>query len=503
MRKDVARLSWVIPLAGLAVNAVFVALVWSGALRLEVPGQHWFGMWRFRVGPLMVLPALAVAVLAGTLRWALAARSARRARWLLLVAVLCAYVCSVGTRISSYTGFLHLAAIIINEGSNGYFLAAAQVTDPLQLARDYPSHMPDLPLHANQQSPGAMLLHAGLRAGLLALPRLLSVAEGLLLVHPFLDRSSAADIFNVAWKLDLTPEDVLVAVLIGLLFPLGWAVGALPVFLLTRRLAGTRPALVTTALYAVTPALIWYTPSLDQLYALTAPALALWAYWAARRRAVVAAACAGVVGGLSIFLNLGFVVMAFAAALVIIGAVPARFGARSRLRAAMPLLVVYVASLAAVLLAAALVLGIDWVGVARISARLRAQTYTVMAPRPWLTWLLLNPVKLAIALGPAAALLVAVAALRRRRPGTPAGVVLGAMLWALLLLDLSGAARGEWSRMVMFALPLLLAGAAGSLRSLGLTAPAPAVTLVAAQGAYALLCYQFFDVWGLWTVSFR
>jgi len=138
-----------------------------------------------------------------------------------------------------------------------------------------------------------------------------------------------------------------------------------------------------------------------------------------------------------------------------------------------------------------------------VSGDLRDRLYAEDTPRPWLTWFLLNPVEFVIGLGLSSTAVV-LGALARWRRSRGAGVTgLWAVLLTLLLVNLSGAARAEWSRMLMFAMPLLLAGASGALGPLGLRRPGPACALVFAQGAYALIGYQLFEVWGVWATMFR
>jgi hypothetical protein len=146
---------------------------------------------------------------------------------------------------------------------------------------------------------------------------------------------------------------------------------------------------------------------------------------------------------------------------------------------------------------------LDLVGAARVSGQLRNRFYLGELPRPWLTWFLLNPVEFVIGLGFSSAALVIAAVALWRRSRSQAVLLLAATLAGLLALNLSGAARAEWSRPLLFAMPLCLLGAAGAVRRLRLAQPGPAVLLVAAQGLCALVCYQLFDVWGYWVLTFR
>jgi len=503
-------LAWRLVLAATAITAAFLALVHGGVLRLEVPNQHWFAHARYPWGGLLVVPFTALGLLLAALAGALRAPKAR-AHWVLGAAFICACACTIGTRTAAGSGIVALTTTIICDGSNSYFTTAIDTPDPLALAREYPQRMPQLRLHAATQSPGAMLLHAALRQWYLRSPALQGFVESLLWLSAGTRTTEVAAALNPLWQLRLSPADVGAATMIGLLFPLLGALAVFPVFPLARRLGGHRAALLITALYAVTPSLIWFTASIDQFYPLLAATILLLLYHAARGRrgSYVAAGVAGLLTGAGVFLNFGFAVVGAIGALFVgLRACP-RLGRAGDDRAAnfpaarVAALGVYALGALAVLIVAQFGLGIDLVGVARVSGDLRTKLYLHDLPRPWLTWVLLNPFEFTIGLGWSSTVVVVAALACWRRVRGPAIVILSATLAVLLLLDLSGAARAEWSRLVLFAMPLCLLGAGSAVRSLRLTQAGPAVLLVLGQGLYTLIGYQLFDVWGYWTIPFR
>lgn len=491
----------VLPGAAALLGLALPFAVARGWLRPDVPRQHSFCLMTTGWHSGVVWPALAALVMLGLL-WLRLWRPHLLAPWkLLLAAVLCCYLCAVGTRATLAMGFTALAVTVLHDGSNSYYATAVDHPDAWALARDYPRQMPGLRLHAATQSPGAVLLHAGLRQCLQRSPAALAVAEVLLWLNPCHRAEEVVSITNYRWRAHFAREDVLAALLLALLFPLVLSLGVLPTYALARRLAGWRAALLAAALYAVTPSFLWFTASIDQLYPPLAVTVLLLVYLGVRhatRPAFVLGA--GLLCGLGIFLNFGFcVVAAIAAGFVALLAV--RRGAGFWRRAPLHLALLTV-GLAAVLAFVQFVLGIDLVGVVRVSAQLRSHLYEAGVVRPWLTWVLLNPVEFSIGLGfSSTAVVVAALAGPWRRP-RPAALLLAATAGALALLNLTGAARAEWSRMLMFAMPLCLAGAAPVLRRLRLTRPAPAVVLVGAQVCYALACSQLFDVWGRWTETY-
>jgi methylthioxylose transferase len=491
-------------LACVASGLVLLA-VWRGWLRLEVPGQHWFLRSNFAWGPLLLLPCGALLLLAAALREALAGNPRRQARGLVVAAVFCAYVLAVGTRVSGRFGFVVLATTILCDGSNSYFRAAAEAPDALALARDYPRQMPRLPLHATTQSPGAMLLHAALRR-LGSFAPAQDLATGALLLWPHQDPPGVVGVLNRLWQVRYTAADLNAALFIALVFPLVGALGAWPVFALARRLSGTRVALLTTALYAVTPSLIWFTASVDQLYPALAAVVVLLLHDASRGRGSTwRLLLAGALTGLGIFLNFGLSVLAAigGAYLLFAGYVEARRQPRLAARLVLGSLGLYAAGALAVLAAVRWGLRIDLLAVARTSSGLRTLMFTVQYPRPYLTWLLLNPVEFSLGMGFAATALVLAALGLCRKSTGQALPLLAAVLLVLGGLNLAGVARAEWSRMLLFAMPLCLIGAGAALRRLGLTRPLPALALVLSQGLFALVGYQLFDVWGHWILPFR
>lgn len=491
-----------LPLLSAAATVAALAATYLGYLRLEVPRQHWFCHFARAPQPGMIWPALAVALMAGLL-WAALRSRGRLEPWKVLsAAVICCYLCAVGTRISTKMGFTALAATVMFDGSNSYFTTATETSDPLALARDYPARMPHLRLHAATQSPGTFLLHAALRRFFLSCTPCMSLAEVLLWLNPCHRAYEVAAIVNPIWGSAFQPPEVLAALLIALFFPLILALGAIPSFLLARSLSGERSALVIAALYAVTPSFIWFTSAVDQIYpAISALTLFLVYHGLRHRTRWLPLVSAGLLTGLAIFASFGYSVVALAMALFLVLMTGAQSKRQLWLRSATRL-AVYGAGVVAVLAFAQFGLGIDLVGVAGVSGELRTKLYLHDLPRPWLTWVLLNPVEFTLGLGFSTAALAIAALVLRRSRRDPELVLLSATLVALALLDLSGAARAEWSRMLMMAMPLCLIGAGGAVRRLRLYQPAPAVILVASQALYALVCFQLFEVWGGWIVPF-
>jgi hypothetical protein len=486
-----------------AGSLVIPASVACGLLRLEIPRQHWFAHNVQAPTPVLLYPLGALLLLGLTLWLSLGPRWKKATDRTLLIFCVCCFAIVAGTRASSHMGMAMLVTTVMCDGSNSYYTTACENPNVLGLARDYPQRMPRLRLHAATQSPGAVMVHSGLRNLFLKSPALLSLAETALWIHPCIRTSELAAFANAQWHTSYTSQDVAAALLIALTFSFGLSLGVFPTYALARRLAGRRAALVTAALYAVTPSFIWFSASIDQLYPPLAALLALLAYQGVRRQTRwLPLSGAGLLGGLGIFLNFGLSVALVAVAVFVIALTWVR--ERPRVLRVLPLrLALFGGGALLVLLVIQFGLNINLIGIAKVCGELRTQLYLHDLPRPRLTWILLNPVEFSLGLGFSSLALVLGALFTRTRRLVATYPLLLAMLVALLLLDFSGAARAEWSRMLMFAMPLCLIGSAPIIRRLLLSRPGPGVVIVASQAAYALICYHLFDVWGYWIIPLR
>jgi hypothetical protein len=482
----------------LALSALLPLLVWLGYLRLEVPVQHWFLHDTQPPRPFLLLPLGALALLLALLGRALCGKARQRAGVVLLLAVVASFLMSVGVRSSSTMGFTTLLMTIIHEGSNSYYVAALHAPDPLALAHNYPREMPHLPLHATTQSPGAMLLHAGLHHVFVHSPAAMAFAEALLWLHPCHRPGEVAQGIFMLLGLRLQPEDVSAALLIALLFPFVMALGVLPLYGLARRLAGARVGLVLVGLYVVTPSFTWYASCVDQVYIFVALLVAWLCLVGVRERKAALLVIAGAITGLTVFLNLGFMLMAgIGTAFVFMLS-----WHTDRVKAAVGNTLLFAVCVFLALAAVCFAFSVNLPAVMAVSAGLRGELYHRLG-RSYLTWLVLNPIEFSLGMGFSATALVLAGLALWRRLTTPAGSLLAAAVLALVGLALLGQVRAETSRMLMFVMPLLLASSAPVLRRLRLHHLAPALVLIVAQAVYTVVCYHLFDVWGDWILPLR
>jgi hypothetical protein len=489
-------------LSVVALTAAFLALVGSGLLRLEVPGQHWFAPGPFPWLSVITLPIAALVLLAVVTEWALMREPLKRAPTLLIVALSAAFLVSIGTRITARFGFGFLSAAIICDGSNSYFTTVLETPDPLALAREWPQRMPKLRLHCTTQAPGAMLLHAALRAMVLHCDAVRAFCEALLGIWPAVRIIFISDVCNGFWGTHLTPDNITEALWVALVFAFAGASAALPLYGATRLIAGVRPAMMAAVLWAVTPSLIWYTPSIDQLYPLLAACIVWCIVLAVRRRSWPWLLPAGLLIGAGMFCNFGFGVMGVLGALLIGCLERAWRGPGGwMLRSLAPVCLLAVGAVAG-LHALCGATGVDYWGAAKLSADIRKTLYQTLTVRPYLTWVLLNPVEFAIGLGFSSVALVGLALVRWRELPPGSRGVLGATLVTLVLLNLTGTVRAEVSRMLLYTMPLLLMGACGMWRRL-FCGTGGVAALVLAQGLYLIVGNQYFEVWGYWARMFR
>lgn len=236
-----------------------------------------------------------------------------------------------------------------------------------------------------------------------------------------------------------------------------------PVYLMARGLQGRRAALVAAAFSAAIPSLLLFSPGLDQAY----PVLALGACWlayrAGERRSLWRAVVCGLVVSLGLFFTLAFVVVAgWSGLLAIVGLRRAeRAGSRADwVKLLGGGVLGWLAPVAALYAAFGYNSFAVWEACWQGNAKFNALTQ-----RTYWTWLLLNPVEFAAALGLPVFCLFgrravgeAWALARRRLASRDWATLIAAGL--LVALNVLGANRGEVPRLWMFLMPACAVAAA-------------------------------------------
>lgn len=341
-----------------------------------------------------------------------------------------------------------------------FTVAASPVArDPVEFVDRHAELLPSLPVHSMTHPPGAVLLFRGVLAACEASPRLtgrlVAMARGAGVDPGLLGRPEDAPVLAAAL---LSP--LLIVVLA--------AATCWPVTALARGLGLAAPEAVRIGLlWPLIPGPALMVPELDQLLALPVAASAALLLRAAGARATGVAvglgAAAGAAAGLACLLSYG--AAAFAAFAVVLVLAWASTAAR-----AVPAAGAAGATAAGFVLLPAL-LGHEPLAALAAALRLHRELFT--EPRCYWIWLPLNLWDLAVFLGFPLAILAAAragSAVGRLRvastdgPGARLARLQVAAVAAVLLLDATGAVRGEAGRIWIPLMPFLLV--AGLLRVL-------------------------------------
>jgi hypothetical protein len=340
----------------------------------------------------------------------------------------------------------------VSPGASGVFTVGSTIEAPLAFLRRYPELMPSFPVHPQRYPPGLPLLFYLARRALAALPAL-SDALGFAL-----RRYQCHDL-----ALMRLSNATLATAVVQMALPVVGGLIVFPLYGLARRTVGERAALWAAALYPLVPSFALWSARWDQAY----PLLTCLAWYLFHRGLTEGRRWyllgAGLTLGGASFLSLGplavLMPMGLAALLWALPHRQRRRWGRLALDAA-----IFFAGLAAPWLAYRLTLGVGLRDIARV-----AMGYHLgLARDDWL-WLGYHLYDFLAFLGVPLALLLGVAearALRRARADAArrdAAVLPLAFGLGLLLLDLSGTARGEVARVWLFLTPFAVIAAAWAL----------------------------------------
>lgn len=340
--------------------------------------------------------------------------------------------------------------------ASGYFEPAAEIGDMGATLRSYPQQMPTfVSEHARTHPPGLILANWLTIQALTAAPRLSAALAALVWPQRCID----------LWLLN-RPANVAAALGVWSLLPLlAAALTPLPAYGLARRLFGKdattaadRAARLATLLAATIPALLLFAPKVVQFYA----PLALLFFWALHlgleKRAAAWLLAAGLLLSLMTFLSLGNAALLLAAvvyALLVIWPDAETAASAPRL---LTLALAFALGAAAVWLLYWLGWGVAPWAIAQTGLDQHYTLVTNLRRYEW--WVVWNLLDLALfggwptVLGWLAAVVVA---LRRawRRALTAVDALAVALLVLVVVLDVSGSARGEVGRLWLFFMPLL------------------------------------------------
>jgi hypothetical protein len=194
-----------------------------------------------------------------------------------------------------------LGGTMLNSQATGFTTVAMQTgtgeLPPLgETLREYPRFMKGAPLHVQTHPPGNVVLSALTLRWMRASPALAQGIERAL--------SFCGTIFDWPSMRSRPAAERSAVMLVGLLCVAGGLLAAVPLFALVRLCGeGERTAWIAAVLWVHYPALLFFTPSYDQLYV----PIVIAGLWAWRRgvenRPWMWGAQAGIAGGLGVFLS--------------------------------------------------------------------------------------------------------------------------------------------------------------------------------------------------------
>ncbi|WP_165244905.1 hypothetical protein [Paludisphaera soli] len=380
--------------------------------------------------------------------------------------VACAVAVQVGFAIGAPEGYgLTRWGVVhcFREATGYYDVAREHADDPWGFLADYPTWIEAQgPGHLGTHPPGLIALYSAL---LSLMERHDSVADRLVAAAP---ASIERGLLDVEFRQETTiPTPDRATLLLASLLTLFACAGTVaPLYLLARDSLSPRAAWASAAFWPLAPALNLFQPLSDAAYPLLSATALATAAWAARWRATPgasawAAAAAAIASGLVMAFG-----MMFTLALLPIGVMVALVVLTTR-SLAWPRRVALIAWIGAGFVvgvaAAWMATGADPLVVWWWNLRNNASFYEG-GRRSYLTWLLVNPIELAIAAGLPAVVWGLGLAIGDRR-AVPRAAWCG--LAVVLIADLSGRNLGEVARLWMLFLPPLFTVAGACVARFG------------------------------------
>ncbi len=434
--------------------------------------------WPYQLRPLnrWWLPVGMAAIFGGVL-WAWLAR--KLPTWLGLLLLV---ICQIGMQLSLVyvdasrdfwgVGDVISAEIIdrsLSPTSNGYFWDATQINALPPILRDYPAQMPNFNSeHTRTHPPGFLIFNYQL-------------------IHFFADRAIAEPLAQLAYRLrcaDLwligQSPNVAAALVVWAIVPILAAGVAVPIGYWVGRdpqgqgdVGEAHHARMTAALLATLPSLLLFTSASDQIYV---PLTLLVCGGALRfeRRGWRNALAVGLLMGLQSFLSVGNAVTA-----IVVGVLLLQMGFQRKMW--LYGILIAVGSLAPWLLFWGIYGVPPW---EIVEAGLGQHYELVTTKRAYGTWFVWNIIDLLIFAAPVVVVgaLLTARSLADKSAGRGMQVFAGATLGLLLLLNISGSARGEVGRIWLFLFALLAIAAAPKLTKWGIVAPISMLLITLAVG---------------------
>lgn len=468
---------------GVVAALVTIALLQTRLAPVGVSGQ-WNWEWRLEapaLGPLSLLALLLMVALAGltalTLRDAAEPRRALTAG-LLALSIAGSGLWMVGPMLDDGGQSMLATVTTLGRSSGGYYTYAATTPSFTASLQHYATRrVPvDMPSRMQTHPPGPYLAAHAVCAFVRAWPGAGAALEGVLNSR---FRLRSADILPVAVSYSgpgLQAADIPGAWLYALLSTLSGAALPLVVYALALAVGDRRAALLAAALAATIPSLLVFVPSIDGTAAVLAVLpLALYA-WALRRGSLLLAVLTGLAATAALLWSTGLAVAI--GPLVGLGVAHWRTAAEDRRQAGREALRLVLTAAGVALLGLVLYGVLTGYNYLRDFAVMSHAHRVESSGRTYSLYLLANLWDVVLFMGPALAVLAALAA-RHWRAQAPGLLGVSAGIWiALGLTWLSGFTRGEVGRIWLFGMPLLALAAASWLAARPGKATAQAVALV-------------------------
>jgi len=370
-------------------------------------------------------------------------------------------------------GFAYLSSPILSPASNTYYYTAKQEGNLWALLRDYHTKMPDFGCHAQTQAAGPVLFFGLLGRFYAALPTTVPVAETLLALNPCISPDVIAKQLSKWWSYDVSALDVCSALFCGWTTILLAALTVFPLYSLGVELVGRRVGVVAVGAYTLFPSLSLFAAGIDQVHPLLTVTAGLFVMRSLRahredtpRASVAWALAAGVTVAIALFLSLGMLALLVLLALAVVLSVTIQASGGKRLAAVLSLWKPAIALLLPIVAFFALlyiVAGYNTISVLQTSDSLRTHGYNVLWFRPYWRYVWLNWIEAAIFAGP---MLIAVIlgtfwAFRKSVQHPELWALILALVILLVLMDVSGKARGETYRIWLFLAPYFALTCAG------------------------------------------
>ncbi len=399
----------------------------------------------------LLLAGLGVVAYAAFVMFGMAALNSRACRireavW--LACLLCASVAiQVVVHAGAPTGYgITKWVTLLQTGSSGYLtVAKSQMQDPVRFWADYPQWIKTQDsLHVGTHPPGLFLVSAMILQTMESKPEL---TRAIVTHLP----GSVSDGFRI-FPGTTTQAERASAAIIGALTLLACATTVVPLYLLARASLSAPTSWAVAALWPIAPSAILFQPTADTAFPLLATSALALVAWGGIGRSILA----GVVLGLGLQFTLAFLPVGLAVAIV----QARRSNEASWKYRSLTILATGVGFLGITGALWAISGANPWV-IWWWNQTNHARFY-VESPKSYLTWIIVNPIELFVAIGIPAAVFAVVGFGSRTVPPSA-----WAALIVLTVLDLSGKNLSEVARLWLPFMPSLLAASGAGMARVG------------------------------------